>query len=600
MTLGLLHIEGRASFLDRIEAPFLDLRFQLAGPKPAPENVLIVALDDRTVAQVGGYPLPRTKLADLIDAVAASGARCAAVDLLFLEASSREGDAALERALRGTCAVIAAAALFGREGTVSDDRLGTALGKASLPVAESVLWPVQTFRDDAVVGLVNIATDSGGTPRHIPLLVRYGEDLLPSFALQAARRAAALEPELEQDAIKIGPVRTSVDLGYSLPIRFHGPRGAVRTVSAADVLDRRAGDEFQGRIAVIGATAIGTSDTFATPFDPVLPGVEVLATAIGQLAGGQGLTRNTATRRVDAAAALTLSVVVVLLLSLRRIGLGMLLATLPVFAWLALTLAAFVYGYWLSIAVPLTATAGAALLYGAARLWLDQVTERHLEAARDSLSRFHPAGLADQLAATPRFLAEPVQQDASVLFVDLSGFTGLSERLGVGPTRDFLKSFHSLVDDHTTRHDGMVLSYMGDGAMMAFGLLEQRSDSAARAVNAALDLVRHIGGWLAEQPLAAGRELGVRVGGHHGPVVVSRLGSDAHQQITATGDTVNVASRLLEVAAKEGASIALSADLLTAAGHCAASGDIGEAFCDERLIPIRGREQPLAVRFAHH
>jgi adenylate cyclase len=83
----------------------------------------------------------------------------------------------------------------------------------------------------------------------------------------------------------------------------------------------------------------------------------------------------------------------------------------------------------------------------------------------------------------------------------------------------------------------------------------------------------------------------VRVGAHYGPVVVSRLGADTHQHITATGDSVNVASRLLEVARQEGALAALSADLLRAAGDPPVAG-IGP----EREVAIRGRSRPLRVR----
>ena len=83
----------------------------------------------------------------------------------------------------------------------------------------------------------------------------------------------------------------------------------------------------------------------------------------------------------------------------------------------------------------------------------------------------------------------------------------------------------------------------------------------------------------------------VRVGVHFGRVVVSRLGPAQHQHITATGDCVNVTSRLLEVAKNQGAALCCSESLFVAAG----SPEIGLGPPQETAI--RGRAQPLTVRF---
>jgi adenylate cyclase len=138
---------------------------------------------------------------------------------------------------------------------------------------------------------------------------------------------------------------------------------------------------------------------------------------------------------------------------------------------------------------------------------------------------------------------------------------------------------------------------MGDGAMIVFGLPRAAPDDAARALEAALALGTDVGAWLREHPLVAASRIGVRVGAHYGPVVVSRLGSETHQHITATGDSVNVASRLLEVVAANDVVAAVSEDLLTAVG-----GEIGGegarryGFSELREVAIRGREQHLHVR----
>jgi adenylate cyclase len=186
-----------------------------------------------------------------------------------------------------------------------------------------------------------------------------------------------------------------------------------------------------------------------------------------------------------------------------------------------------------------------------------------------------------------------VQQDAAILFVDLSGFTGLSELLGAQRTRDFLKQFHSIIEDEALGYSGYVESFMGDGAMLVFGLPAPRTDDAQRAIDAALSLGRALKAWIAGLALPEANTLGVRIGVHYGAVVLSRLGAEPHQHITATGDIVNVASRLLEVGKTMGAEIVFSDDVVAAG---ASSGeDKLRSFEGPRQVQIRGRTKPLAI-----
>ena len=304
--------------------------------------------------------------------------------------------------------------------------------------------------------------------------------------------------------------------------------------------------------------------------------------------------RNGATRRLDLAASVVLPILTVLAFTLRRVGLGVALCAVPLVLWFAFATVAFSRDYWFAMAVPLAATLPPALVFGAVRLWLEQRSKRRVLVQREALRRFHAPAIAEKLAVTPEFLQEPVQQHAAVLFVDLSGFAGLSEQLGPHGTRTLLKAFHSLVEEEATRRDGFVLSFMGDGAMLLFGLPAPKPDDALRAVEAALSLAAALRAWIAERAPGDGRELGARIGLHYGPVVLSRLGPDTHQHITASGDTVNVASRLLEVAAHGEVEAAFSLDVIAAARAAPASGAL-PSFTGAREIAIRGRARPLEV-----
>jgi adenylate cyclase len=352
-TLASWHLAGRETVLDRLEAVLLDLRYGIVGPRPAPGEIVIVALDDEALRDGGAQPMRRAMLARLVREVGRHRPKAIGVDVLFLDPGPDAEDADLAAALGESDTVIGGAALFPR-----DDQGASVRGPGDLPVAAHVLRPSERIGRGAALGLVNVATDHSGTPRHVPLLVRSGDELLPSFSLRVAARAASVEPVLSAGRLTIGSAETRPDLGLSLPLRFNGPRGTVKTISARSVLDGtlRPG-ELDGRAVVIGATATGLADTFATPFDPGLPGVEVMATAIGHLLAGDGLVRDRAVRRFDAAAAIVLAVGAALVLALAPIGPAIGLVTLAGMSWLCLTVAAFSAGLWLSASAPLAAMA---------------------------------------------------------------------------------------------------------------------------------------------------------------------------------------------------------------------------------------------------
>ncbi len=130
--------------------------------------------------------------------------------------------------------------------------------------------------------------------------------------------------------------------------------------------------------------------------------------------------------------------------------------------------------------------------------------------------------------------------------------------------------------------------------MAVFGVVESRPTDAARALDAACRLVAEITAWIGER--GADSVKGVRVGAHYGPVILSRLGS-AHLHITAMGDTVNVASRLLEAAKGQNAALAVGADLVEAA-RAGDDGVVARAgLGPSRLLDIRGRHDPVRVCF---
>jgi adenylate cyclase len=552
-------------FLDRVEATMADVRTIIRGTATPPDLITIVAIDDE-VAKGEGYPLSRATLSRLIDKIARLDPKTIAVDLLLVDPKEQQDDEALARSLGRSSTVIAAAAVFaGGKQWIPPEVDGPLV---RVPNAERFLMPLPAFSDAAAVGVVNVATDQTGTPRFVPLLFRSGDQVEASLPLRVAALATGADPEVEPNRLFLGERLIPTDLGHLLPLAFYGPRGTIPTISAAAVLAGQLdADEVRNRIVVIGATVTGGGDVFPTPFDPVLPGVEVISTAIAHLMAGDGILRDRHVRLVDAGFAVILPMVLVALVAWRRSAIGLAAVIGVVLIWAAVNVTAFSNGIWLSAALPMAAAAPPAILFGAVQLWRDRNRAQYFATQSRLLQKVQAPGLGRWLAKHGDFLQEPVREDAAVVFIDLSGFTGLSETLGPNATRELLSEFHTLVDEEVTECGGIVTSFMGDGAMILFGLPEPAADDASKAASCSVRLSHRTKDWLASQPASTSSRLGYKIGAHFGTVIASRLGGESHQHIAATGDTVNVASRLMEVAASHRTELAVSDELLRMAGR---------------------------------
>ena len=588
------HSRGGLRFLDRIESATIDIRTLARGKRAPPDLVTIVAIDDDVVKLRGLYPLPRADLARVVETIAQLEPKVLAVDLLLVDNGAADADEALAKSLSSRPAVVAAAAIFpeATQSISSDEDEGPL---ARLPAAERFLLPLKRFADQARIGVVNVATDQAGTPRSVPLLFRTADRVELSFPLRVVSLALGQEPTIEPDRLTLGQRSVPTDLDHALPITFYGPRRTIRTMSAASVLAGEiSADDIRNRIVVVGSTVSGGSDFFSSPFDRLLPGVEVISTAITHLLAGDGPLRDRSVRIADGVVAVLLPAILVGLLAWRRSAVGLIFAAAVVLIWAAGNFLAFSSGIVFGAAVPVAAAAVPVVIFASLQLWSGRRQAQYFAARNELLEQFQAPAIQKWLARDPNFLAEPVRQNAAIVFVDLSGFTLLSEELGPDRTRDLLKEFHAIVDREAVACSGMVTSFLGDGAMILFGLPAPTSDDAARAAQCAVNLCNSVGLWLVSLRLATSSSLGFKVGGHFGLIVASRLGGGSYHHITATGDTVNVASRLMEVAASHGAELAVSDELLRTAGRDCALFKSGKLVGPEES-PIRGRSGSLMI-----
>ncbi|QOZ27590.1 adenylate/guanylate cyclase domain-containing protein [Bradyrhizobium sp. CCBAU 51753] len=588
-----LHAQGHLRALDRAESAMTDFRTVLRGVRTPPDLVTIVEIDDAVVRQFGRYPLARSDLARLVDAIARLKPRAIGLDILLLDKGSDAGDAALADALGVAPTAIAAAAVFPEHRQSIPVEKHQPLG--TLPTAASFLWPLEEFAKRASVGVVNVTTDQNGVPRSVPMLFRGNDGIAMSFPLRVASLAMAIEPVIEPNRLVLGQLSIPTDADHGLPISFYGPRRTIRTISAAALL---AGElpaaAIAGKVVVVGAAVAGGGDFFPTPFEPLMPGVEVMATAITDLLAGDVTRHDRSVQVAEGIVCVILPMMIVGLLAWRRSTAGIVAAAGVVLLWMSATFLAASSGVWLGAAVPLAATAPPVLLFGIIQLWWGRRRAHYFAMKSEVLGQFQAPSVQRWLAADPNFLAEPVRQNGAVVFIDLSGFTSLSESIGPDRIRELLNEFHGIIDKDVATYRGTITGFLGDGAMVLFGLPQPAPDDAVRAIDCAVSLSTSTSRWLKALPAPMASTLGYKLGAHFGTIVASRLGGTSHRHITATGDTVNVANRLMEVAASHRVELSVSDELLQAAGRDSALYQSG-ALTGPLKTRLRGRSGSLVI-----
>lgn len=218
------------------------------------------------------------------------------------------------------------------------------------------------------------------------------------------------------------------------------------------------------------------------------------------------------------------------------------------------------------------------------------------EGERNNLARYFSPNLVDRLASAERDFEVGRESRATVLFVDIVGFTRLMEGVPPQLTINFLRVFHEHMADCIFRQGGTLDKFIGDGAMATFGTPDAQPDDESRALRCALDMARTVMDWNRGRQLRGLPPVRISVGVHVGPVLMGAIGSRNRLEYSAVGDTVNVASRLEQLSRSHGAVIVTSAETLDAA-RTAAGFDPADAARFRPIGPIAvpGRAQPIEV-----
>ncbi|AEG69586.1 phosphate regulon two-component sensor kinase transcription regulator protein [Ralstonia solanacearum Po82] len=400
----------RWSVVARLDVALYDAVLSLHGHAPR-DDIVIVAIDDQSLEAVGRWPWPRARLAELVMRVGAAHPRAVGVDILLIEPdlTDPEGDRAL-------------AAAFAQAGHVILPALPERTGQGRV-------FHYPFLGIGTGVAHIDAAPDPDSVVRGFYLAEGPRGHLLEHLALQLARQAASVVPAV--------PRRAEIDAdGWTrqanIGVNFAGPAGTFRHVPALALLQGQVpADAFAGKLVLIGATASGVSDIFATPTSRTMSGVEVLANATQTLLEGNAILP--AARSVFwlvTLLPLALTACALLWLTPRMALAAALGSAMVLLVGVVATLAG--WSRWLP---PFAALVGPLVLYP---LWSWRQQEAALRFLRDELK---------QLAREPGLLADtaPLGRTGRTLDAHMDAVASLTDKLR-GLRRFLAEALESLPD----------------------------------------------------------------------------------------------------------------------------------------------------------
>ena len=596
------------AWLRRLELHALDVQMRVRGVRAAGPETVIVMIDDATIAALGRWPVPRATLAEVVTRLHEAGARTIGIDILFADPESFDsdgasGDTALGNAIRSAGNVVLPYAFrFGvpdvkTKGVVPPSpyaHLQQAPEHRPLALQPTgVVLPTAALGTWALLGHILVAYDVDGAARYDYPALEFDVDYYPSMAVRVAQHFLrvpwdAVTIDLGR-GIRLGETPIPTDASLRLLVDYLGPTPAFPTYRLSDVLGGTVpASAFTDRIVLIGSNALGTRDTFKTPFTAVMPGVERLATVVDGIVQRRHLQRPVGMTALEATAMTGAAAMLGLGVARLPLAHASLLAALLVAGWAGaaqLMLARF--GVWQASAVPIVAVVVTFLGLALYRYGLLDKERRHI---RRVFERYLAPAMVERVVASaraPQLGGE--QRELTILFCDLRGFTGLSERLDPGALTRLVNDFLQAATDAILEHGGTVDKYVGDAIMAFWNAPLDEPRHALLACRAALSIRRR----LRERNEAAVEHgltpLDAGIGINTGVCTVGNFGSSHRFDYSAIGDAVNIAARL------ESETRALGVPILLGAQTAARIRDSGLTTVAVGSVQLRGRRESLEV-----
>lgn len=496
------------------------LQDKLLPDRTASSDIIIVAIDNKSIAAIGRWPWDRAEHAAMIDRLTAAGASVIGYDVTFSEPSTITNDDALAAAIRNSGKVVLAA----------EASLQPRFGR--MPLAESPLLPLEKFRDGSAYGLTTLTPDADSIIRTAPVLMSTEDgQRMPIFADAIASRFG--ESNLEK----------LTDGAYSYRIPYVDRASSYATHSFSDVRNATVSPTtFKDKIVLIGSTAPDLHDEYPPPRSggSYTPGVVIQANII------QGLMDGARIRRSDLPTSLAihllLSILIVTAASLLRLRYALGVTAIIMIGYTVALAVSGSRGLLLPAFHPYLAMAATAAA-GIAHKYLDEKRRRTFIA--DAFSHYlSPKLIAKIVSGETKLELGGINAELTILFSDIRGFTTISEKLTPPELVSLLNEYLSAMTDIILDEGGTVDKYIGDAIMAFWGAPVAQADHASRAANAVLRMRDRLTELQAKWRAEGKPEVNIGVGLNTGTVVVGNMGSKQRFDYTVMGDDVNLASRL--------------------------------------------------------
>jgi adenylate cyclase len=616
--------------LEEIRNRTFDL-YQAIRPRVATEKpVTIVDIDEKSLATVGQWPWPRTRVADLVSRLTKLGAAAIGFDIIFpepdrmspklaaetfrdLDDATREklralpsNDQVMADAIRASRVVLGESALSSvAPSSVQTPPIGLATFGDPKPFLLSypgLLRNIPVLETAAAGrGLFTIRNERDGIVRRVPIVLEAQGELKPSLAFEMLRVASGASTILIRSS-QAGIESVAIP-GFTLPTDRNGllwvhfaPHDPSLYVSAADVLNGRVSpDAINGKMVLIGTSAVGLLDIKTTPIDPLLPGVEVHAQLLESMLSGDMLSSPDYATSMELIAAIAIGAAIIALVPILS---PMLLVTFG-----ALIVAAQVGTSWyfythdgllIDFTFPLLASALIYLTLVFANYFSEQSQRRRI---RSAFGQYLSPTLVEQLAKSPeKLVLGGEERNMTIMFSDVRGFTTISEVYKHDPQglTSLMNRFLTPLTNAIIDRRGTIDKYMGDAIMAFWNAPLDDASHEVNACSAALDMLDRIK-VLNRTREAEARASGARfipihvgIGINTGSCVVGNMGSDLRFDYSVLGDSVNLASRL------EGQCKTYGLQIIVGSRTAQAAKD-KFAVLEIDYITVKGKKEPEVV-----
>ena len=594
--------------IHNVDLKMKDVRLLMRGPIKPPSSVIVVAIDNKSVKEIGRWPWSRELIGDLIKGMADYGVKVTALDVVFSETQNPASDAALAESIVLSGNVIAGHFFRNEMHPIDPETLAQVQsskiqqlqidpGVTSVPLIEYANMDanIATIGQGALAyGFFNVISDSDGLFRKLPLIMLYEGDVYPSMVLQALKYYT-------QETAQIGVGKSGVraiGLGkYSIPsnqegelsVNYYGPGGSIKTYSAADIMKKRLPPgALQGKLAFVGFTEMGIYDVRPTPFDSILPGVEIHATAAANTLENRFILHNSSTILAEKTLLFSLPLLLALLLGLAPTASVGFLATSGLSTlYLAANYLLFSrYLIDLSLLSPLMALG---LTTIGSEIYRSLVVDRKGRYMKKAFSNYVSADLVAQIMKNPDSLKlGGEKREISILFSDIRGFTSLSEKLSPEDLVQVLNEYLNPMTLIVLEEKGTLDKYIGDAVMAIYNApldVAGHADHACRSALKMMAKLDELNRSFIERGIQA---IDIGIGVNTGDAVVGNMGAAMRFDYTAIGDNVNLASRLEGLNKMYGTHIIVSLSTKLLAGS-----DL--PFREIDLVAVKGKVQPVPI-----